>query len=111
MPLVIAALTFILSACIENDIPYPKIQPNFTAFEVENQLRQSVIDSASRTVTVYLNEAADIQHLKVLNWGVTSNAIFPDSTKIEGYINLQTPMEVTMSVYQEIGRASCRERV
>lgn len=101
MPLVIAALTFILSACIENDIPYPKIQPNFTAFEVENQLRQSVIDSASRTVTVYLNEAADIQHLKVLNWGVTSNAIFPDSTKIEGYINLQTPMEVTMSVYQD----------
>ncbi len=99
--LIILLIGAFVSSCIENDIPYPKIQPNFTSFEVENQLRASVIDSASRTVTVYLNEEADICHLKVLDWGVTSNAIFPDSSLIDGYVDLSKPLEVTMSVYQD----------
>lgn len=95
------ALTFIFAGCIENDIPYPKIQPNFTEFEVENQLRASVIDSAQRTVTVYLNEEADIEHLRVIKWGITEGATFPDSTKVDGYINLSKPVNVTMSIYQD----------
>lgn len=99
MPLVILAA--VMTGCIENDIPYPKIQPNFTVFEVENQLRPAAIDSATRSVTVFLNEEADIEHVKVVDWGVTSNAIFPDSTLIDGYINLSNPITVTMSVYQD----------
>lgn len=97
----VALVATLLVGCIENDIPYPKIQPNFTVFDVENQLRPAAIDSATRTVTVYLNEEADIEHVKVLKWGVTSNAIFPDSTLIDGYVNLSKPIEVTMSVYQD----------
>lgn len=97
-----AALVVMLSGCISNDIPYPKIQPNFTTFEVADQLRPAVIDSASRTVTVYLSEEADIERVHVLKWGITQGALFADSTVLnDGYLNLREPREFTMSIYQD----------
>ena len=66
--LVLIACLAIVS-CIENDIPYPRIQPNFTIFEVENQLKATAIDSLNRNLTVYLSEEADIQNVKVTNFG------------------------------------------
>lgn len=102
---VIGALLLALSAvtlgCIDNDIPYPKIQPNFTSFEVEGQTRATAIDSVTRTVTVYLNEEVDIQHLRVIRWGITEGAEFPDSAMVDGYINLTDTVKVTMSIYQD----------
>ncbi len=97
----IVALSAATTGCIENDIPYPKIQPNFTSFEVEGALRPAVIDSASRTVTVFLNEETDIQAVKVLEWGITKDAVFPDSVMMNGVLNLSDPVEVTMSIYQD----------
>lgn len=90
-----------ISSCIENDIPYPKIQPNFTSFEVENQIRPAQIDSASRTVTVFLSEEADISAVKVLDWGITKDAKFPDAAIMDNTLNLTNPIEVTMSIYQD----------
>lgn len=59
--LLVAVMLFGVTSCIKNDLPYPRIQPNFTAFEVEGQLRAAAIDSASRSVTVYLDESTDIK--------------------------------------------------
>lgn len=96
-----AAATAVWTGCIENDIPYPKIQPNFTEFVVEGELRPAAIDSATRTVTVFLDEAVDIEAVKVLDWGITKDAIFPDSTLMNGTLDMRKPIEVTMSIYQD----------
>ncbi len=96
-----AAAIASLTGCIKNDLPYPRIQPNFTAFVVENQARTSVIDSLQRTVTVYLNENADIENVKVLDWSITPGARTPDSAMIDSGLDLTSPVEVTLSIYQD----------
>lgn len=95
-----ATAVCILGGCIENDIPYPRIQPNITEFEVRGQLRAAAIDSASRTVTVVLNDSVDIYNLELLRWGITDGArvVSPD---IQTTLNLAEPLEVTLGLYQD----------
>lgn len=88
-------------SCIENDLPYPRIQPNFTAFEVEGQIRPTAIDSASASVTVFLGENVDIQAVDVTRWAITPSAMFPDSVNLEKPLNLTNPVEFTLSIYQD----------
>lgn len=96
-----AAAIASLTGCIKNDLPYPRIQPNFTAFVVENQSRSSVIDSLQRTVTVYLDENADIENVKVLDWSITPGAHTPDSAMLDSGLDLTSPVDVTLSIYQD----------
>lgn len=96
-----AAALASLTGCIKNDLPYPRIQPNFTAFVVENQSRSSVIDSLQRTVTVYLDEKADIENVKVLDWSITPGAHTPDSAMLDSGLDLTSPVDVTLSIYQD----------
>ena len=58
----VAVLTVsaLFGGCIKDDIPYPHIQPNITAIEAEHQAQPCAIASATRTVTIFLDEAADI---------------------------------------------------
>lgn len=86
--------------CIENDIPYPRIQPNFTEFSVENQSQAASIDTINRTVTVYLSEEADIKNVNVVEYKLSAGAtIVGDS--ITGGIDLQNPFIATLKLYQE----------
>ncbi|MCM1482884.1 MAG: PCMD domain-containing protein [Muribaculaceae bacterium] len=99
----IAGMAMALGAvsCIENDLPYPRIQPNFTAFEVAGQIRSAAIDSASRSVTVYIGENVDIQNVDVTRWAITPGASFPDSAKLESPLDLTSPVDFTLSIYQD----------
>lgn len=90
-----------LSGCIKNDLPYPRIQPNFTTFVVKNQSRSSAIDSAQRAVTVYLNESADIRNVEVEKWTITPGAVCADSAMFDSGLNLSSPVDVTLSIYQD----------
>ena len=48
----IVVLASVLGACIKNDIPYPRIQANFTALEARGQDEGTVIDTVSCTATI-----------------------------------------------------------
>lgn len=96
-----AALAIIFVGCIENDIPYPKIQPNFTEFEVAHQTRTAAIDSASRSVVVFLSEEADIENVEVLKWAITPGTVCADSAIFEKPIDLSSSLDVTLSLYQD----------
>ena len=99
--LLVAVMLFGVTSCIKNDLPYPRIQPNFTAFEVEGQLRAAAIDSASRSVTVYLDESTDISAVEVTRWAITPGAAFPDSLELEKPLDLTEPKHFMLSIYQD----------
>ena len=61
----------LLTGCIKNNIPYPRIQVNFQKFEVKDEIRTASIDSTNMQLTVFLSEAADIYAVDVLNYTLT----------------------------------------
>lgn len=90
----------VLNSCIENDIPYPRIQANFAAFEVEGQSQQAVIDTVARKVTVYLPETVDPSNVTV-----TYDSLSPKGVEVVGdlpkTLDLTQPVSVTLKLYQE----------
>ncbi|MBS2210341.1 PCMD domain-containing protein [Carboxylicivirga mesophila] len=92
-------LITVLSACIENDIPYPTILGEFTSFEVEHQKGNSVINSQSQTVDIELEETGDPAAVKVLNYSITEGATI--SPEITTAIDLRDSAVYTISTYQD----------
>lgn len=87
------------AACIHNDIPYPRIQPNFTSFVVEDAQGEAVIDSISRTVSLTFPETADIANVRVSSYTISAGGhLAGDSLTC---INLETPLRVVLSLYQD----------
>ena len=95
-------LAAVVTGCIKNDIPYPRIQPNFMSFEVENQRQATEIDTINRTITVYLNEEADIQNVILTGYNLSpAGAVWADSTSFFNGKNLSRPVFTTVSLYQD----------
>ncbi len=91
-----------MAGCIKNDIPYPRIQANLAQIEVDHQSQAASIDSINRTVTIFLDETADIQHVKATAWTLTpAGAQWPDSALFASGIDLREPVETTVSLYQD----------
>ena len=102
---VAAALTAILIAaflpgCIKNDIPYPRIVPCFTTFEVEHSCQPAVIDSVARQVTVYLAEDADIYNVNVTGYSISRGGHPADSAMLSRPLDLSRPPDVELELYQ-----------
>lgn len=95
----ISVLAFLAGSCIKNDIPYPRIQPNFLTFNVQGQDRGSLIDSASRTVTVYLPEEIDIQNVIVEDYSITPESHIVNSN-LDEPLDLSDPLHVSLALYQ-----------
>lgn len=89
-----------LGACITNDIPYPRIQPNFLTFNVAGQDGGTVIDSINRSVTVTLEESADIYAVQVSGYTLTPGARLSEDIFSQP-IDLSTPRSVILSLYQD----------
>lgn len=92
--------TLILFGCIENDIPFPRIQASFTSMNVEHQAFPPVIDSTTRTIDITLTEEADIKAVKVLDYSFSgeSRLVNPDTLDV---LDLSTPDTVTVGLYQD----------
>lgn len=91
---------WITQSCIQNDIPYPRIQPNITDLEVELQAQPAALDSATRTATVYLSEEADIYNVKVTSCAITPGCHFVGDS-IFGTLDLSSPQYFVLGLYQE----------
>lgn len=97
-------LTLMLAAasvsCIKNDIPYPRIQANFLTFEVDGQDRGTLIDSVTRTVTVYLPEEVDIENVTVTQYSLSPNTelVNPDLSRP---LDLSRAVLATLHMYQD----------
>lgn len=89
-----------LGACITNDIPYPRIQPNFLTFNVAGQDGGTVIDSINRSVTVTLEETADIYAVQVTGYTLTPGASMQDDIFSQP-VDMSSPLSVILSMYQD----------
>ena len=90
MMLFVAAVSFV--SCFENPLDYPLMKAEITAFEVAGQ-KSVTIDAATRTVTVVLQETADISALPVLQYAYTESAVA--SAELPEVLNLTQPVKIS----------------
>lgn len=97
IPLFVFALA---TACIKNDIPYPRIQANFLTFSATGQERATAIDSINRTLTLYFGEETDVQNVNVENYTLTPGASVV-GTALSEPLDLSKKQYVTLRYYQD----------
>lgn len=90
----------IMTGCIRNDIPYPRIQANFITFTAAGQDRSSVIDTINRVVTLYFPENVDIRNVAVEEYSITPGATL-HGIDLDKHIDLESPARLTLSLYQD----------
>lgn len=88
------------SCLIDNDMSYPRTRANITAFEVEGQ-KSVTIDENTRTVTIELDEVADISAVKVMSAAMTDGASCPDFPVPGTVLDLTHPKKFVLSIYQD----------
>lgn len=95
-----AVLTVALGGCIENDLPFPRIQQNIIAIAAEGEVQPALIDSAKLEATLYLSEETDPARVKITQFEVSPGAeVSPDPIE-EGEIDLLRPRVIDLKKYQ-----------
>ena len=96
-----AACVLALQSClIENDMSYPRVYANVTAFAVEGQ-ESCTINTDSQTVSIVLEETAYINSLKVTQSDISDEATCPDFPKVDDVLDLTEPKKYTLRTYQD----------
>ena len=88
------------SCLIENDMSYPRTVAEITAFSVEGQ-KSVNIDAATRTVTVELDELADMSAVTVTSSSVTDGAVCDDFPVPGTVLDLTHPKKYVLSIYYD----------
>lgn len=85
--------------CIRNDIPFPQIQQMILSLAAEGETQPALIEDTDFTATVYLDEQADIRHVKFTEFTYTPGAEC-DTDLLNGTYDLSAPIKVNLSKYQ-----------
>lgn len=93
-------MALILSACIKNDIPYPRIQANFVTLEAKGQDRGTAIDTVNCTATLTFPEEVDITEVKITGYSLTPGARLLDDPFADR-IDLSSPLTVVLQLFQD----------
>lgn len=100
------------TSCISNDIPYPTVEVAINSLSGDG-FTVAGIDLATRTVTLSLEEATDIQQVRIdeVTYAVTPHntnidrQLFMDNIRpsrpLTGTFDLRTPIYVTLHLYQD----------
>ncbi len=89
----------LLNSCIKNDIPYPIVHGDITAFEVAGQKGESVIDSKYRTVSIEVEDTVILSNVRLLRMEVSNNAKV--SPELSSHIDLSKDFQYTLTTYQD----------
>lgn len=88
-----------LCGCIENDLPYPVRVAEITAIEVDGASAVK-IDAAKRSVSVELEETADLSKVRVLSASYKHD-ITVSEPELVAVHDLTQPLKVTLKTYQD----------
>ena len=95
--IVLLATAALLSSCaFKNEMAYPRVFAEITAFQVEHEARPTVIDKRNMQVNVELNELADIHSVALKNFQWTDGA---EATKLPDHLDLTEPIPVELTNY------------
>lgn len=90
-----------VQGCIKNDIPYPRLQGNITAFEVEGQAAAAVIDSTAMTVTVDLADTVDMAQVRLLKFTLSDNTTAEPASDSGDVLDMRTPLKYTLTTWPD----------
>lgn len=90
-----------VQGCIKNDIPYPRLQGNITAFEVEGQAAAAVIDSTAMTVTVDLADTVDLAQVRLLKFTLSDNTTAEPASDSGDVLDMRTPLKYTLTTWPD----------
>ncbi len=80
-------LGLLLSACVENDLPYPTIVGVIEEFSIEGETSVK-IDKASASISVKVADTLDLRNLKVKQLTVTQGmTVIPDSAACKDFLH------------------------
>lgn len=92
----------LLGSCISNDIPYPVVELEIVSIEGEGfSVAPTAIDRANRAITLTLEEQTDIRSVKIESVTYNNDDCRADVELAGHSFDLRTPLEVTLSLYQE----------
>ena len=92
-----SALAFAAVSCVfDNDMSYPRLKGEITAFAVEGQ-KEVTINPDSLTVDVLLEETAEMDSLRITEYQLSEMAVA--DTLLGEYIDLSEPVQVMLSTY------------
>ena len=94
------SLIFLLSSCIKNDLPYPRIPQAIREIACIGEESPAIIDSVNSTVTLRLLETTDIRNVRFASI-LTSPDAQCRPNLLEGSYDLSHPLVVTLSLYQD----------
>ena len=92
-------LTAFVVSCFPNDMSLPRVLAQFTKLEVEGGL-ETVIDAQTRTVSLVVDEEAELGSLAVTNVQLNENASFKNGS-FPKVLDLTSPIQVMLSMYQD----------
>lgn len=93
-------LSVCLTGCIENDIPYPRIQPNFMSITAQGEIKPALIDTVKRNVTLYLSDTVDIENVIISDYKLSDGASIVGED-INAGLDLSSPYSVMLRLYQD----------
>lgn len=85
-------------SCIENDLSYPDVVTEITGFAVEGQ-KGVTIDKSARSVSIVLEETADMTDLKVLDCTLSNGGEVVGG--IPERLDLTDTVNITLRLYEE----------
>lgn len=88
------------ASCINNDIPYPRIQANIVSISADSEMRSAQIDTANLTATLYLPEEVDITNVLISECSLSPGATLTAGS-LTGALDLSSPQTVTVHLYQD----------
>lgn len=90
----------LLSSCIQNDLPYPRIPQKILELVADGESQPAYIDSLAYEVNIYLEETVDIRKVSFNEYKVSAGAT-SDPNLLQGTYDLSNPLFVTVSLYQD----------
>lgn len=88
-----------LAGCIDNDIPFPRIQQNIVTLAAEGEISGAQIDTRELTAVVTLGEDVDIRHVKFTEYTITEGGE-SSLNLLEGSYDLSSPLTLTLTRFQ-----------
>ena len=88
-----------VSACFENDMPFPLVRPTLSSIEVDGALSYE-FDYANSTLTLMMDETQDLTRVNIRSITFGEEITRPLSD-IVGVHDLTSPLSVSLRTYQD----------
>lgn len=93
-----AFMLICMVSCIKNDLPYPVVIPSVVSVSAAG-IKDVSVNQDAMTVTLYLEETADIAAVDITSFTLSEGATADPSLK--GIHDMRSPFHVTISTYQD----------